>query len=140
MQAYDPPPQEVDDLTPQEAQAALNALHAGGLEHPLFDSNHPQHADFTRYSTKLYALIATAEAEAKDAAQAQELEDALAATDGMTPAECLTRARELMKTPGYVTGAMEPEESAKLAKEINSLYLVGCQPEPSTPEDQEDDE
>jgi hypothetical protein len=137
MQSYDPPPQEVDDLTPQEAQAALNAMHAGGQEHPLFDGNHPQHADFTAYSTKLYALIAQADAEEKDAAAVQALEDARAETGDLTPAECLARARELMMTPGYLNHTMPPEERAALAKEISTLYLVGCQQEPSTPEEME---
>jgi hypothetical protein len=137
MKSYDIPDVPAD---PEQAQQALNRLRADALadpEHPAFFSAHPQARDFAEYSTRLYKVIATAEVEAKDLAAAQALEAARAETGDLTPAECLARARELTLTHGYVNGTMAPEERAALAKEISTLYLVGCQQEPSTPEEME---
>ena len=125
MQAFDPPPQEVDDLTAAEAQAALNAMRAGGLQHPLFDCNHPQHADFVAYNTQLHTIIAKAKADEQDAAEAQELEAAFEATAGLTPEQCLAKASALTMTDGFINHTMAPEERAKLAQEISTLYRAG---------------
>jgi len=143
MQSYDPPP-ETDGLTPEQAQRALNRMHAdfqSDRDHPFGNSGHAQHRDFADYSTKLHTILATAKAEAEDTAATQELAAALAETQGFSPAECLARATKLTLTPGYVNRTMAPEERADLAKEIAALYLAGChEPEPSTPEETETDD
>jgi len=142
MRSYDPPP-ETDDLTAEQAQRALNRMHADALtdkEHPYFNGNHPQHKDFVDYFTSLHTILATDEADRQDAAAQQALEDARAETGDLTPAECLARGKMLMRTKGYLNGSLPPEERAKLAKEIDALYLVGCQQEPSTPEEMETDD
>ena len=141
MQSY-PPPDVPAYMTAAEAKRALNKMKADALadkEHPAFNSQHPQSKDFADYSTRLYTIIATAEAEAADALEAQALEAALEATDGMTPEQCLARARELTLTPGYVNGTMAPEERAKLATEISTLYRAGTH-NPDPDEEQVEDE
>jgi len=140
MRSYDIP--ETDFLTAEQASAAVRRLHAdcqSDLEHPFLNRNHAQHRDFADYSAGLYRIIVEGEAEEKDAAAAAALEDALAETQGLSPAECLARATKLTLTPGYVNGTMPPEERAKLAREITTLYRAGSQQEPdsSTPEEEE---
>jgi hypothetical protein len=132
-------------MTPEQARQALNRMHADfqvDREHPYGYGNHAQHKDFVDYSTRLHTIIANAEAEAKDAREAEALEDARAEVGDLTPEQCLIRAKELTLTPGYINCTMAPEERAKLAKEISTLYLVGCQQEPetSTPEEEEVDD
>ena len=74
-------------------------------------------------------------------AAAERLEDALAETQGLSPADCLDRGRALLKTPGYLSGEMPPDERAELKRQIDILYLVGCQePETSPPEEMETDD
>jgi hypothetical protein len=136
MKSY-PPPGSTDDLTAAEASQRvneMNAAYAADPQHPAFCNSHPQSKDFAEYSMQLYTIIATAEAEAKDAVQAQELEAALEATNGLTPGECLSRAKMLMATPGYIDGSytLDSKERAKLSKEINVLYLAASQQEPET--------
>jgi hypothetical protein len=146
MKSYDIPP-STEYLTAAEAQQALNRLRADALsdsEHPAFNGNHPQSGDFAEFTRRLYAVLAQAEAEAKDAAAAQALEDARDETGDLTPEQCLARAKVLMKTKGYIVddGTLSPEERAALSKEISTLYRVGCQQEPetSTPEEEEVDD
>jgi hypothetical protein len=140
MQSY-PSPDVPAFMTAEEAQRALNKMRADALsdrEHPAFFSGHPQACDFNAYSQQLYRIIAEAEAEAKDAAAVQALEDARAETGDLTPAECLARAAKLGATPGYVTGTLPPDERAKLAKEIGALYLVGTRtPDPDAEQAEE---
>jgi len=142
MKSYDVP--ETDFLTPEQAQAAINRMHADALndrEHPFLNANHPQCEDFAAFSRRLRAIIDDAAAEEKDAAQQEKLEAAVAVTGDLSPVECLAKGRTLLKTKGYLSGEMAPEERAALKKEIDALYLVGCQePEMNNPEDQEDDE
>jgi hypothetical protein len=138
MKSYPVPPDPAG-LTAAEAQAALNALHAGGLTHPLYDRSHAQHRDFVNYSMRLHTIIATAEADRQEAAAAAALEAALAATAGMTPQQCLDRAAALMATPGYAEGRLPAEERAKLSKEITNLYLA-ADTKSSTPAEMEDDD
>ena len=136
MRSYDPPP-ETDCLTAKQAQAVVHKMHADVLAdpaHPLLNGAHPQHADFVRFSSQLHRIICEADAEAKDAAAAEKLEAARAVTGDLTAQQCLDHGRALLKTKGYLDGRMEPKERAALQKEIDSCFLVGCQPEPSTEE------
>jgi len=143
MRSYDLPGGTFG-LTAEEAQMAVRKMHAdvrGDAEHPLMNQNHPQHQDFLKFSTQLHKIILENESDAKDAAAAQKLEDARVVTGDLTAAEALARGRELLKTPGYLDARMESKERAALQKEIDSLFLVGCQePEPSTPAETEDDD
>lgn len=142
MRSYDPPG-STDDLTAEQAQQALNKMHADvqcDRDHPFGNANHAQHKDFSAYSTRLHTILATDEADRQDAAAAQALEDARDATGDLSPAECLTRGRELLKTAGFLSGSMPPDERAALGKEISALYLVGCQePEPTQETEIDDD-
>jgi hypothetical protein len=149
MRSYDPPP-ETDGLTAAEASKRVNALNAacaGDPDHPYFCGNHAQHKDFVDYSRQLHRIIIEAEAEEKDAAAAQKLEDARAVTGDLTPAECMARGKKLLKTPGFLDGKMEPEARAELQRQIDAMFLVGCQepepepePEPSTEEMENSDD
>lgn len=141
MRSYDPPP-ETDDLTAKQAQAAVHKMHADVLadkEHPLLSGSHPQHGDFVKFSTQLHRIIIEAEADQQDALQAEKLEDARAEVGDLTSQQCLDRGKMLLATPGYLDGSMPQAERAKLKKEIDACYLVGSQPETSTPDETEND-
>ncbi|MCX5653710.1 MAG: hypothetical protein NTY65_03545 [Planctomycetota bacterium] len=138
MRSYDPP-DDPCDLTAEQAQRALNKMHADALsdkEHPYLNGNHPQNGDFSDYARRLHTIIATAESEEQDALEAEKFAAALEETGDLTPAECLARGRELLKTKGYLDGSLPQEERAALRKEIDAFFLVGCQ-EPEPPEDEE---
>ena len=143
MRSYDPPP-ETDGLTAAEASKRVNALNAacaGDPDHPYFCGNHAQHKDFVDYSRQLHRIIIEAEAEEKDAAAAQKLEDARAVTGDLTAQQCLDRGRALLKTKGYLDGTMPEAERAELKKQIDAAFLCGCkEPEPSTPAETEDND
>jgi len=140
MESY-PVPSDPAGMTSEEAGAVLRQMYADGLEHPLFDQNHPQHRDYVAYSTRLRRLIIQDESDQQDALQAQKLEDARAEVGDLTPAECMARGRALLKTKGYLDGTMESKERAALQKEIDSCFLVGCQePEPNPDEMENDNE
>jgi hypothetical protein len=142
MRSYDI--SETDFLTLEQAQAAINRLRADALndrEHPFLNANHPQCEDFAAFSRRLHAIIDDAEAEEKGAAQQEKLDAAREVTGGLSPADCLARGRVLLKTKGYLDGSMPQEERAALKKEIDALYLIGCQePETSNPSVEENDD
>ena len=57
MQSYDVPTQDVSDLTPDEASAAISKVigqAALDAQHPYTDGRHPQHKDYGTYMKKLY--------------------------------------------------------------------------------------
>jgi hypothetical protein len=145
MRSYDVPG-GTSGLTAAEAKMAVNKLHADArsdLEHPLLTGSHPQHQDFVRFSSELHRIIIQDEADQQDAAAAAKLEAARAIVGDRTPAESLARGRELLKTPGYLDGKMEPKERAALKRQIDAAFLVGCQepePEPSTEEMENSDD
>jgi len=143
MKSYDLP--ESDSLTAAEAQMAVRKMHAdarGDAEHPLMTQNHPQHQDFIKFSSQLTRIILQDEADQQDALKAERLEDARAVTGDLTPGECFARGKTLLKTKGYLVddGTMSSEARAALKKEIDAMFLCGCQePEPSPLEEMETD-
>jgi len=142
MKSY-PVPSDPAGMTSEEAGAVLRQMYADGLEHPLFDQNHPQHRDYVAYSTRLRRLIIQDESDQQDALQAQKLEDACEVTGDLSSTECLARGKALLKTKGFLDGTMPEAERAELKRQIDSLFLVGCQepePEPSTEEMENSDD
>ena len=142
MESY-PVPSDPAGMTSEEAGAVLRQMYADGLEHPLFDQNHPQHRDYVAYSTRLRRLILQDESDQQDALQAEKLEAAREVTGDLSSTECLARGKALLKTKGYLVddGTMSSEARAALKKEIDAMFLCGCQePEPSTPAETEDDD
>jgi hypothetical protein len=144
MRSYDLPGGTFG-LTAEEAQMAVRKMRADALgdpSHPLLNGNHPQHQDFVRFSSELTKIILQDESDQQDALQAEKLSDARAIVGDLLPAESMARGKKLLKTPGFLDGKMPSEERAALQKEIDSCFLVGCQPEPelNTPAETEDDD
>ena len=141
MKSYDLP--ETDDLTPDEAKRAVHRLRADILadpRHPFNDSNHAQHGDFSDCFRELNSIIAQDENDVQAERAARERADALGEDVALTPAECLDRAEELMKTPGYLAGTLPVKDREYLTRKIHALHEAAAnqqEPDPSTPEEEE---
>jgi len=131
MKSYDLPG-DTSFMEPDEARRAANKFRADILadrDHPYNDPAHPQHADFSAHFRQLYGIINEGEADAQADATAQELAEALGEDAGLSPAECLARAKELLLTPGYVTGTgtLSSGDREKLTRKIHALHTVARQ-------------
>jgi len=108
MRSYDPPPSEgeTDALTPSEAQARLNQMHAdfaADPDHPFYNKGHPQHKDFAAHSWKLNTILAEDEAEKREVKDAQDVVDFLAGNNARQDAVRKEAAAEvaLLKDLGF---------------------------------------
>jgi len=138
MKSYDIP--VTDDLTPAEAKQAVHRLRADILSdphHPFNDGNHAQHGDFSDCFRELNSIIAQAENDVEAERAAREREAALGEDVNLTPAECLDRAEELMKTPGYLAGTLPSREREHLTKKIHALHQAAANQEPDPEPTQE---
>ena len=133
MKSYDIP--ETDGLTPAEAKQAVHRLRADILSdphHPFNDSAHPQHSDFSDSFKQLNSILLQNETDVQAERAARERADALGEDAGLSPAECIARAAELMKTPGYLAGTLPSREREHLTRRIHALHVVANkEPDPS---------
>ena len=136
MKSYDLPG-ETSGMTPLEARQVLNRLRADILAdraHPFNETGHPQHEDFSACFKQLNTIIQQGATDAQAERAAEELAADLGDDVNLTPLQCLARAKELLRTPGYIigTGSLLSAERERLTRKIHALHQVANQdPEPT---------
>ena len=114
--------QEFETVTRDEAQTAMTDLIAESIAAPNMETENPAEFRLLQDKIRRHARIVC---ERDEASASADLQERLGEDANLSPADCVARAKELMRTPGYITeepGVLSEAERAKLRVRIHALY------------------